>query len=137
MVNLLSSLNIFMGSLSEVTAQVREDGRDGLAWVLGMLRLWRLSVRLKLAVRMADMKQKAFNRRYYVMLLEYGGRDRLVSVSRDDINRFKRRKWLPKNFSHIDAQEAGFYQTDLSRNRLDSAEAREAALRKYRRYVGR
>lgn len=106
-------------------------------WAKKMFKLWRQYVRLKLAIRLADMKQRAFNRRYYIMLMEYHGHERLVSVSREDLKRLKRKKWLPKWFSHIDATRECFYMTDLSRNNTLSREAREQAMRKYRKYINR
>ena len=109
--------------------------REFFGWCFAMFYLWRKAFSLRLAIRLADMKQRAFNRRYYIMLLEFGGREKLVSVCRDDINRFKRKKWLPKDYSHLKASEDCFYMTDLSRNNTLSVEMREKAMRRYMRYA--
>ena len=115
--------------------EIKSDIKELKGWLSSMYTLWRKSVRLRLAIRMADMKQKAFNRRYYIMLMEFRGAERLVSVSRDDINRFKRKKWLPKRFPHLDAERECFYRTDLSRNNTVSRTERERAMKHYRKYL--
>jgi hypothetical protein len=100
-----------------------------------MYHLWRHSLRMKLAISLADMKQKAFNKRYFIMLMETTKGEKLVSINRDDLLRIKRKKWLPKNFGYLELEKEAFYQTDLSRNNKTTREERAAALKRYRRYI--
>lgn len=62
--------------------------------------------RLHLAIRMADIKQKAYNRRYFVMPIEISnGKGKLVSVSRKEAVKLRRMKWLPKNFNTLEMEQ--------------------------------
>ncbi|MDR2917836.1 MAG: hypothetical protein LBV72_00515 [Tannerella sp.] len=97
--------------------------------------LWRQSLRLKLAMSLADMKQRATNKRYYIMTMEVPKGEKLVSINRDDLNRLKRKKWLPKNFSHLDLERESWYQTDLKRNNSLTKEEQAKAMKRYRKYL--
>ena len=120
---------------STIFKAIVEDVREIIAWAKSMYLLWRKSLRMKLAISLADMKQKAFNKRYFIMTMQIGNTEKLVSVTRDDVVRLKRKKWLPKEFTHIELEQECFYMTDLSRNNTLSKEAREKALKKYRKYI--
>lgn len=85
--------------------------------IINFLKQWfflkRKSIQLSFAIRLCDLKQQAFNRRYFVML---DPNDKLISLSREDINRMKRLKMIQKNITHLDLMEKAFYFTPLSRN---------------------
>jgi hypothetical protein len=104
-------------------------------WAQKMYHLWRHSLRMKLAISLADMKQKAFNKRYFVMLMETSKGEKLVSINRDELVRIKRKKWLPKTFGYLELQQEAFYQTDLTRNNKATRQQRTAALRRYQKYI--
>jgi hypothetical protein len=97
--------------------------------------LWRQSLRLKIAMSLADLKQRATNRRYFVMSMEISGGEKLVSINRNDLIRIRRKKWLPKNFSHLDLENQSWYQIELKRNNSLTKEERRKAMEKYRRYL--
>ncbi len=103
-------------------------------------RLWifykKQSAKMSLAIKLADIKQRAFNRQYHIMLLATPKGDRLVSVCRSDIEHLKRRKWLPKNISifELTHSDSVFYSTPLNRNNRSSHEERMSAKAKYLSY---
>ncbi|WP_143569590.1 hypothetical protein [Tannerella forsythia] len=60
--------------------------------------------RLHLAIRMADIKQKAYNRQYFVMPIEISnGKGKLVSVSRKEAVKLRRMKWLCPVLKKVDS----------------------------------
>lgn len=107
------------------------------------LRMWlndwffcrRHSARITLAASLADMKQKAFNKRYFVMPVELPQGDRLVSINNDDFAVLKQKKWLPPKMSTLDLERQSFYQTSLTKNNRENREQRKAAREKYLRYA--
>ena len=94
---------------------------------------------MNLAIKLADIKQKAFNRQYHIMLLSLPKGDKLVSVNRNDIENFKRKKWLPKStkMSDLIHSSSVFYSTPLSRNNKSTTEERKSAREKYLKYAGK
>lgn len=103
------------------------------------LREWffyrRQSIRMGLAIRLADMKQRAWNKQYHVMLLALPGGEKLVSVNRDDIKKMKLKKWLPKNTNIFNLRDVVFYSTPISRNNKSTPEERTKAKKKYIKYA--
>jgi hypothetical protein len=107
-----------------------------LLWLRDFLFYYRHSVKLKLAVMLADMKQKAFNKRYFVVLVETPqGEDRLVSINNNEFKAFKRRGWLPKEMSFLELEEYSFYRTAVGLNNKQSSQEREKARKMYLRYA--
>ena len=115
------------------------DIKEYRIWLLNWLFYKRQSVKMSLAISLADIKQKAWNKQYHVMLLELPSGDKLVSVNRDDIDRFKRKKWLPKNSSMFELVHSSsiFYSTPLSLNNKSTSEERKKAKEKYLKYSGK
>ena len=103
-------------------------------WIIEMYFLWRWSLRMKFAISLANMKQRAINKRYFVMSMELKNSEKLVSINRDDLIRLKRKKWLPKHFSYLDLEREAWYQTDLKRNNTLSKEERAKAIKRYLKY---
>lgn len=96
----------------------------------------RHAMKMSLAIALADMKQRAFNRRFHVMLMELpGGKNRLVSISRQEILNLKRKKWLPKDAGLLELQHSIFYSTPLNRNNTSTPKDRKAARKKYIKYA--
>jgi hypothetical protein len=116
---------------------ITNDFREFRLWALNYLFYRRHAIKLKLAVALADIKQKAFNKRYFVVLLEMPDRDRLVSINNKEFEVFKRRKWLPKKMTYLELEEYSFYQTNLALNNKQSKEKRTEARKKYLKYAGR
>lgn len=103
------------------------------------LKAWffyrRQSIKMSLAIRLADMKQKAWNKQYHVMLIELPSGDKLVSINRDDIKKMKLKKWLPKNACVFSLRDSIFYSTPLSRNNKSTPKERKQAREKYIKYA--
>lgn len=106
--------------------------------IIQFLKQWfflkRKSIQLSLAIRLCDLKQQAFNRRYFVIL---DHNDKLISLSKEDINRMKRMRMIQKNVTHIDLMEKAFYYTPLSRNDSCalSPEERKKRRETYMKYI--
>jgi hypothetical protein len=115
--------------------EIVSDFREYRVWVHNWMFYRRHAVKMSLAIRLADIKQKAYNRQYHVMILSLPKGDSLVSVSRDDIQVFKRKKWLPKHLGAIELSGSVFYSTPAGRNNKSSAEERRLAKEKYLKYA--
>lgn len=106
--------------------------------IIQFLKQWfylrRKSIQLSLAIRLCDLKQQAFNRRYFVIL---DHNDKLISLSKEDINRMKRMRMIQKNVTHLDLMEKAFYYTPLSRNDSCalSLEERKKRRETYMKYI--
>lgn len=127
-----------------VISIVRNDFKEYYIWLCNTFFYWRHSLKMSLAIRLADLKQKAYNRQYHVMLLELPKKingkvcydNKLVSVCRSDIERFKRKRWIPKQIGMIELKQTSFfYSTPLNRNNKTTAEERKEAKKKYIRYA--
>lgn len=136
---------------------IRSDFREYYIGICNWFFYWRHSLKMNLAIRLADMKQRAFNKQYHVMLLELpvkkavkvkdengkvqtryqlGYNNKLVSVNKDDINKFKRKKWIPKHVDMLSLKQTSFfYSTPLDRNNKSTPEERKAAKKKYIKYA--
>ena len=68
------------------------------------------------------------------MLMELPSGDKLVSVNRDEINKMKRKKWLPKNACMLSLRDSIFYSTPLRLNNTSTPEERKKAKKKYLEY---
>lgn len=111
------------------------DFKEFRIWFLNWLFYRRHAIKMNLAIRLADMKQKAFNKRYFIMLLELPSGDRLVSINNDEFKKLKIKKWLPKNMNYLDLEEQSFYQTPLSKNNTVNKKERVKAKEKYLKYA--
>jgi len=119
--------------------EIINDFKEYGVWLSNWVFYKRQSVKMSLAIRLADVKQKAFNKQYHIMLLELPTGEKLVSVNRDDIERLKRKKWLPKrtDFFQLKHSSSVFYSTPLNRNNRLSGEDRKEAMEKYLKYAKR
>lgn len=117
--------------------EIISDLAEYKIWFNNWVFYRRHAIKMGLAIRLADIKQKAFNRQYHVMILELPQGNRLVSVSRSDIQMFKYKKWLPKHLGSIELSKSIFYSTPASRNNKSTAEERNLAKKKYLKYAKR
>jgi hypothetical protein len=115
--------------------EIINDFKEFRLWWLNYLFYRRHAVKLKLAVMLADIKQKAFNKRYFVVLIETPGKDKLVSINNNEFTVFKRKGWLPKRMSYLELEEYSFYQTAVGLNNRQSREQRAEARKKYLKYA--
>jgi hypothetical protein len=111
------------------------DFKEYNVWIQNWMFYRRHAMKMSLAIRLADIKQKAYNKQYHVMILSLPKGDSLVSVNRDDIQAFKRKKWLPKHLGSIEMANSIFYSTPISRNNKSSQEERRSAKEKYLKYA--
>jgi len=117
--------------------EIIQDYKEWRVWFGNWLFYKRQAWKMNLAIRLADVKQKAFNRQYHIMLLYLPAGEKLVSVSRDDIGRLKRKKWLPKDASFFGLKHSNsiFYSTPINRNNKSTPQERKAAKEKYLKYA--
>lgn len=92
---------------------MNEKGISLIQFIRQWIFLKKKSIQLTLAIKLCDLKQQAFNRRYFV-ILDYN--DKLISLSKEDVNRMKKRRLIDKGITHLDLMEKSFYYTPLSRN---------------------
>ena len=117
--------------------EIVQDFREYRLFVKNWIFYRRYSIKMGLAIKLAEIKQQAFNRQYHVMLIALPKGDRLTTISRDEINSLVRKKWLPKGTSLFDLTHSSsiFYSTPISRNNKSSHKDRKAAREKYLKYV--
>lgn len=102
--------------------------------------LWMEAVKLRLAISLSDIKQKAYNKRYFVVMATVGfdrkgqAVTKLRSINNAEFKLLKRKGWLPKRMSYLELSEKSFYATSLSRNNTQTKEERKKALSRYMRY---
>ena len=97
----------------------------------------RQAFKMTLAIAMADIKQKAFNKRYFIVMIDLPTGNKLMSINNKDFEVLKRVGWLPKGMNTLELEEKCFYQTKLSLNNTMSKEARKKAKDRYSEYAKR
>ena len=130
-----NKINSYM--ITSAVKIIRYDFIELKTWLSDWLFYRRRAIKMKLAISLADMKQRAFNKRYFVVLLETGRGDKLVSINNAEFKKLKRKKWLPKKMSYLDLENECFYQTSTRDNNKSTAKERKAAQNKYRQYAKR
>ena len=121
-----------------MVVEIVSDFKELYVWFANWVFYRRHAFKLNLAIRLADMKQQAFNKQYHVMLIETPKGDKLVSVNNTDIERFKQKKWLPKNEGMLELkQKSIFYSTPLTRNNKSTVKQRKEAREKYTKYASK
>jgi|GEM_PF-950899 len=115
--------------------EIALDFKEYRIWFQNWLFYWRHSIKMSLAIKLADIKQKAFNKRYFIMLLELSAGDKLVSINNKEFDKCKRKGWLPKRMTMLELERESFYQTALSRNNKVSSKDRKAAKERYLKYA--
>jgi hypothetical protein len=108
-------------------------------YVVDYLKLCKSAVEMYFAIKMADMKQRAYNRQYHVMRMETGtvGRHRLICVCNKDIKEMRLKGAIPKGLGmfELSKQEWFYYSTPLNKNNAISRERRIEAMTKFRKYA--
>jgi hypothetical protein len=103
-----------------------QDIKDFLNWWKQFLFTKRHAFKLKLAMKLADMKQQAFNKQYFVIL---SPNDKLVSINNKEIERLKRtRRYTESQLKKISKALAGGIN-DLDFNGLTEDEIKAVKLR--------
>jgi hypothetical protein len=107
-------------------------------WTRDYLFYRRCAIRVSLAIRLADMKLKAMNRRQWVLPIDVGGgAERLKVFDNRGFERMKRAGWLPRRMNFVELCERCVYMTPLSRINKTDPEERRKAREKYLRYSRR
>ena len=76
-----------------------QDFNEFSKWIKDYTHRKRHALRLTLAIKLADMKQQAYNKRYFVIL---SSNDKLISVHNNDIDWMKRtRRYSPAQLRKI------------------------------------
>jgi hypothetical protein len=92
----------------------------------------RHALKLKVAMKFADIKQAAFNKQFFVIL---AGNGKLVAVNNDDVKRLKQAKMLDKRMDGLTLRRMSFYYTSNSKNNTMSAEQLADAKDRYFKYA--
>lgn len=96
--------------------------------------------KLRLAMKLSDIKQRAKNKRFHVVLMEVGTNKRgapirrLRSIDNTGFDYCKRMGWLPKKMSYLELEKMAFYSTPISLNNSYSKEDRAKAMERYMKY---
>ena len=112
-----------------------------IIWAKQIPFLISYSIKMKLAISLADIRQLAFNHRFFVISVIKGYRKDgspvrvLRSIDNDRFDLYRKAGLLPKHMSYLDLSKKSYYQTDLKRNNTQKLEARQKAMRQYRQYL--
>ena len=82
----------------------------------GYFALQRRRLQLKIAAHVADLKQRAYNKRYYVLPDE---NNKLRALCKDDVRLLKRMGMMKKSVSHLDIMRECFYFTKVHLNDMN------------------
>jgi hypothetical protein len=115
---------------------LKEEWLDLSRFVRGWWIYHRQSVKMGYAIRLADLKQRAYNKQYHVLMFSMNGKQKVVTCNNRDINRFRRMKLLPKEAGMLELKNKNiFYSTPENRNNRSTWQEREAAKRKYLAFI--
>lgn len=79
-----------------------------ICWINSCIKAYRL----KLAIKMAENKQKRYNRRYFV----FERKGKFVTLCREELIELRRRGLIYKNITHIEMMNICNYSTPLKWN---------------------
>lgn len=113
---------------------IKSDFREYCRLLRKWLFLRRHATKLSLAIRVADMKQLAFNKQITVILNQ---KRKFEWWTNADFKKARREKRIPKNWCALDLAQVTFYQTPVSRNNRTSKEDRAKYKKKYMAYAER
>lgn len=123
---------------------IKSDFQELIRWIKNYLFHKRHSIRLKLAIRLADMKQKAWNKQYFVILSQT---DKLISINNNEVEKLKRMprytKGQLKNIeqafrkreeeSEAEMKNKGFSSDEIRHNLYDMKLIRERTMIRLKR----
>ena len=98
------------------------------------------ALKLRLAIWLSNIKQKAHNRRYFVIPITVGHNKngkpkiRLRSINNKEFNWMKSNGLLRRHMTTLELEQQCLYATPLSKNNKWTREQREAAKARYLRY---
>lgn len=114
--------------------RIKSDFKEIWSYVKDLYTVVVSTTKIKLLIRMADLLQKAYNRRFFVSVIELPHGERLKIFDKRMFNQYKRRGWMPKRMTVLELQQKCFYATPLSANNKVKKEERKAAIKKYAQY---
>lgn len=92
------------------------------------------TIKIRLLIFMADLLQKAYNRRFFVSVIVKPNGERLKIFDKHMFNTYKRIGWMPKRMTTLELQQKCFYYTSVSKNNKVSHEERKKAIKQYNQY---
>ena len=92
----------------------------------------RHALKLKVAMKFADIKQAAFNKQFFVVM---AGNGKLIAVNNDDVKRLKRLKMMDKRMDGMKLRKLSFYYTPASKNNTMTTEELADAKDRYMQYA--
>ena len=114
--------------------RIASDFREIRDYVKDLYIVITSTIKIRLLIYMADLLQKAYNRRFFVSVIEKPEGERLKIFDKQMFNKFKRRGWMPKHMTVLELQQKCFYSTPLSRNNKIDKQQRKDAVKKYQQY---
>jgi hypothetical protein len=109
-----------------------EDFKEYKALIKEWFFYRRHALKLKLAIRLADIKQAAFNKQFFVIL---SPTDKLVAINNTDVRMLKKMKLMSRSIDGMELRRKSFYYTLGSANNKMSTEELQAAKERYFRYA--
>lgn len=115
--------------------QIREDFREINEYISQAITTATSTIKMRLLIYMANLKQKTYNKRFFVSIIITPRGERLKVFDNEAFKYFKRKKWLPKNMTTLELEQKCFYATPLSNNNNVSKDERKKATKKYVNYM--
>ncbi len=113
-------------------AIVKSEFRELWQLILAWFNYRRFALKVELAMKVADWKQKALNKQITVIL----NRDRKFEWwTEKDFKQAKREKRIPKQWGMLDLAQITFYRTPVNRNNKLSKDERKKFKEKYLKYM--
>ena len=92
------------------------------------------TTKIRILIFMADLLQKAHNRRFFVSVIVKPNGERLKIFDKYMFNTYKRIGWMPKRMTTLELQQKCFYYTSVNKNNKVSKEERRKAIKRYNQY---
>lgn len=115
--------------------QIRSDFREIKEYAGQAITTITSTTKIRLLIFMADLMQKAYNRRFFVSIIDTQRGERLKIFDNQMFKTYKRLRWLPKRMTTLELEQKCFYATSLSKNNNVSKEDRNKAIKKYVTYT--
>lgn len=111
---------------------ILSDIKDTINWWRKYTHTKRHAFKLKLAIRLADMKQSAFNKQYFVVLTPG---NKLIAINNNDVKMLKRNNLLDKRMDGMKLRKMSFYYTAFGQNNKMSKQEQLEAKHRYITYA--
>ncbi len=128
-----------MHSINKDASKTKTMFKILLADIIETINWWRKythtkrhAFKLKLAIKLADMKQTAFNKQYFVILTSG---NKLIAINNNDVKMLKRNNLLDKKMDGMKLRRLSFYYTAYGQNNKMSKQEQIEAKHRYITYA--